>query len=424
MAQSARNAKVETRTSRLKLTKGKRYYTKIGEGLMLVYRRTAAGYGTWSAKILRPSGEYELRALGEADDQQESNGADVLTFYEAQQKARDVAKAEKIGAGIGRRGPLTLRQAIERYAENRESRKHADSDRTRLVGRLSESLLDTAVNDLAKSTLENWRNGLVAKGDGETVRRSKDSANRVLTVLKSSLNHAFEDDKNAIPTDKPWRTVKAFKDVGASRQDHFAESEVLTLIDKAREQDPAFADFIEAAFHTGARPPGELSVLDVRHFDAKNAQITIPSGKTGARVTTLTQEGVTFFTRMADGKKPRDILVPRANGERWGKSEQHRPMKAALAAAGLPSSASAYSIRHTYISRAIERGMPLNLIAENVGTSVRMIEQNYGKFIAQKRRELIEKYAPVLRVIEGGKETLQDIKSAKRRRKEVSAVGS
>src|SRR6185369_11295484 len=112
---------------------------------------------------------------------------------------------------------------------------------------------------------------------------------------------------------------------------------------------------------------GELAVIDAGHFDARNAQITIPAGKTGGRVTTLTREGVAFFKRVADGKHPKDALLPRADGERWGKSEQHRPMKAALKAAKLPASASMYSVRHTYISRAIERGMPLNLIAENVG---------------------------------------------------------
>ena len=33
--------------------------------------------------------KYALKALGTADDQQEANGVDVLTFYEAQGKARD-----------------------------------------------------------------------------------------------------------------------------------------------------------------------------------------------------------------------------------------------------------------------------------------------------------------------------------------------
>ncbi len=287
-----------------------------------------------------------------ADDYQESNGVDVLSFYEAQDKARAAALAEKLGAGVARGEPITLRQAIERYTENRASRKYADADQKRLLAHLTDNLLDTHVNELSKTTLERWRNGLAAKdGDDESRRRSQDSANRLLTILKAALNHAFQDDKNGILTDKPWRMVKAFKDVGAARLDHFTEAEVLTLIDKARELNPAFADFLEAAFHTGARPPGELAVLDVRHFDAKNAQISIPAGKTGARITTLTQEGVAFFRRLAAEKKPLDILVPREVGERWGKSEQHRPMKQALAAAELPSSASVYTIRRSPTSR-------------------------------------------------------------------------
>ena len=139
----------------------------------------------------------------------------------------------------------------------------------------------------------------------------------------------------------------------------------------------------------------------MQHFDTRRARIVIPDGKTGGRITGLTQEGVVFFARLIEGKRPRDILLPRADGERWGKSEQHRPMKKALEAAGLPATASLYTLRHSYVSRSIERGMPLTLVAENVGTSVRMIEQNYGKFIAQTRRELIEKTAPVLRVVKG-----------------------
>jgi hypothetical protein len=40
-------------------------------------------------------------------------------------------------------------------------------------------------------------------------RRSlgKDSANRVLTMLKAILNHAWNDESNAIPTDQAWRKV-------------------------------------------------------------------------------------------------------------------------------------------------------------------------------------------------------------------------
>jgi hypothetical protein len=51
------------------------------------------------------------------------------------------------------------------------------------------------------------------------------------------------------------------------------------------------------------------------------------------------------------------------------------------------------------MSRAIERGMPLTLLAENVGTSVKMIEKNYAHMLAASRRALVERTAPRLRVI-------------------------
>ena len=71
-------------------------------------------------------------------------------------------------------------------------------------------------------------------------------------------------------------------------------------------------------------------------------------------------------------------------------------MKRALTAAELDPSGTFYALRHSYISRAIEGGVPLNVVAENCGTSVRMIETTYAKMLAGKRREFIEKGAPCL----------------------------
>jgi hypothetical protein len=56
-------------------------------------------------------------------------------------------------------------------------------------------------------------------------------------------------------------------------------------------------------------------------------------------------------------------------------------------------------MRHTHISRAIENGQSLLVIAQNVGTSVAMIERNYAHLMVAKRREMIERTAPRLRVV-------------------------
>ena len=112
-----------SRSSRLKLAKGKRYSARIGEGLTIKYRRTEAGFGTWSAKILAADGTYKLKVLGSADDTQEANGVDVLDFWQAQDRSRSLARTAKIDAGIVGRGPPTVEQAIAVYARNRKARK-------------------------------------------------------------------------------------------------------------------------------------------------------------------------------------------------------------------------------------------------------------------------------------------------------------
>jgi len=52
-----------------------------------------------------------------------------------------------------------------------------------------------------------------------------------------------------------------------------------------------------------------------------------------------------------------------------------------------------YSLRHTYCSQSLLAGMNIKLLAENMGTSVRMIEKHYGKFVAAARQKLVEESA-------------------------------
>ena len=85
------------------------------------------------------------------------------------------------------------------------------------------------VPSLTKNVLERWLRDLVREGDEETVRRSMDTANRLWTIFKAALNHAFADDANQIQSDKPWRTVEPFKKVGKPREDHFTEAQVVRL---------------------------------------------------------------------------------------------------------------------------------------------------------------------------------------------------
>ncbi|WP_342108452.1 tyrosine-type recombinase/integrase [Methylobacterium sp. SI9] len=394
MARNTRSSKLETRTSRLRLPVAKKpVFARVAPGVSLGYRRNETA-GTWVLRVADGKGSSWTKRIGQADDFEESNGRSVLTFWEAQQQARTTAGGEK-GEGA-QMAPLTVEVAALAYLAGLEARNQrtAYDARRRLERLFLPRFGRSRIEDLTRRQLEAWRDGLVrAGGDAEQHRRSQDTANRVLSIVKAMLNHAVGDRTNGLTDDSAWRLVRPFQRVGRPREVHFTSAEVLRLLEGC--DDVGFRDLLTAGFLTGARY-GELASCQVRHFDAEGGTLYVPRGKTGARIVILQPEAVMFFSRLVIGREKNAQLLPRVDGNAWGASHQVRPMKKALLTAKLDPSGTFYALRHSYISRAIEAGVPLNVVAENCGTSVRMIETTYAKVLAAKRREFIANGAPRL----------------------------
>ena len=115
MSRTVRDSKLDSRTARLKLPIGLRHWRSITEKLALGYRRTAAGFGTWTARYFDEEKQaYVQTKLGTADDQADADGKEVLTFSQAQKLAQGDLKArsmERSGKGY------TIRDAIAAYLE-------------------------------------------------------------------------------------------------------------------------------------------------------------------------------------------------------------------------------------------------------------------------------------------------------------------
>ena len=357
-----------------------------GTRARLLPRRTAPVRGSSATG----GGDYSYRTLGHADDVVRADGRDVLTFEQA-------TRAALLPQATVPRGKLTVSGALKQYFVGFAARsKHARIVEQWADKRIVPTLGNIRVDRLTKTQIETWLAGLVRDNpdDPDAQRRSRYTANRILTILKAALNEAFADEANGIPSDTAWRRVKPFRNVGGARQEHFESSQVRLLVSKAATFDQRFANLVEVAYLTGARL-GELAGADVGDFDATKATLRV-NGKTGPRTITLTAETVATLQRIAGKRHTAMPLLPRTDGERW-RNTQHRPMQRALALAELPLAASFYSLRHSHISRAIEGGMPLSLIAENCGTSLLMIQRNYAHVLAKTRRATIEKTAPRLR---------------------------
>src|SRR6516164_5429009 len=89
MARKVSNAKLDTRSARSRLTARRQpYWTVISRGCALGYRRGTNG-GTWIGRFRDDTGRQHYEALGATDDARDADGLSVLSFPQAQARARD-----------------------------------------------------------------------------------------------------------------------------------------------------------------------------------------------------------------------------------------------------------------------------------------------------------------------------------------------
>jgi len=228
----------------------------------------------------------------------------------------------------------------------------------------------------------------IANEEGQRARRS--SINRVWSLLRAALNHAFHDGK--VPSDLEWRKVKPFKKVDAARVRYLTIAEAKRLINAAR---PDFRILVQAALQTGARY-GELTRLTVADFNPDVGTLSIQQSKSGkARHIVLTDEGVRFFRRLCAGRAGGEIMLRKVSGAPWTFAHQIRPMQETVARAKITPPISFHGLRHTWASHAGMNGMPLMVVARNLGhADTRMVEKHYGHLAPSYVADAVRKSAP------------------------------
>src|SRR5690242_10997659 len=90
MARRNRAPKLETPTSRSKLSARKKPYSiTIAPSVMLLYRRNK-GPGTWAVRLT--DAKDQVLWLAQADDYAQADGRDILDYWQAQDAARAKAR--------------------------------------------------------------------------------------------------------------------------------------------------------------------------------------------------------------------------------------------------------------------------------------------------------------------------------------------
>lgn len=386
MTRTVRGGRLETRTARLKLPPRARAYWNVTAkpGLHLGYRRLANRNGTWIARTYqgRP-GVYEQRAFAQADDYAESDGTEVLTYYEAAQRIAGVAPAVRHSSAYSVQDALT--SYLEYIARHRKSIVDA---RSRVNSYVAPYFGQRPLSTLTPADFEAWSKWAYAHDPragaatrkrrditgAELERRRKATLNKVITYLKAALDRAYQ--QGHIENRAAWARLRKFKATDSARIARLSDDEARRLTNAAA---PDFRRLLEVALLTGARY-GELIAFRARDFDDRSATLLVADSKSGKpRRIPLTDEGRQLLNSLTAGKEPDEVILVKQDGSAWKKDEQAERMRQTCVAANISPPINFHAIRHTTASLLVEKGVPLAFVADMLGHSdTRMVSKHYS----------------------------------------------
>lgn len=393
--------RLDLRTVRVRIaTREAPYWQRIGKGRALGYRkRHEHEPGTWVVRRFDSTAKQAMlhHVIGMADDQQDGNNRTVFSHEQALDAAQVWFKrAEKQASG-----KLTVAGAIDDYFVACAGRGVKGLERMRSAAKahILPALGNLAVNKLDRTRLEEWRDDLAnsprrlrtrrgasqrfapAPATEEQRMQRRDTANRILTVLRAALNYALERGKASPYVAFEWREVEAFHNVGRVRLRFLSDKEQQQLTSACAGD---FGNLVCAALFTGARF-GELSRLEVRDFDLVARKVFVAFSKSGkSRRVSLTPEGLRFFSGLCNQRGSEELMLSRSlDGKAtergpWHNRPAQRMLKAAWKAANIPA-VTFHELRHTTAATWIRRGVALPVVAEQLGhSSIALTVKHYG----------------------------------------------
>ncbi len=211
--------------------------------------------------------------------------------------------------------------------------------------------------------VEDW---LAGTGLGQSTR------GLVVGVLKGVMNWAVARQHLSV---NPLRTLKKPK---ALRRERVLSAEERKLILAA--VSPRFRDFLTVLEQTGCRPFSEAAKLTAAAIDWEKGKAVLrdhkTAGKGKARVIYFPPAVLEMLRALAH-LHPTGPLLRNRLGNAWRKDNVSHYLIRAAELLGIPEF-TAYAFRHTFITDALTKGVPVEVVAELTGNSPRIIHAHYS----------------------------------------------
>lgn len=373
------NHDIHKRTERIKFTPRDAPYwaPPLGINQSLGFRKlgpVGTDEGTWIARRVKDNGYHGTKSLGYVSDS--------FGFVEAREAARKWFADQERGVADGQ----TVTDACRAYLEDRRTEK-SEKNAADAEGRFERTVYGNdkypakpiagiKLDKLRTADVKAWRNALTTPTEPDGKALSKAAANRTLSTLKAALNLAVENGLVSGAATIEWSRVKAHENASKQRNLYLDLKQRRALLKAAK---GAIRNLIEASMLTGARA-GELTSAARKQFDDRSAVLDV-DGKTGPRSIPLSAPAAKLFTRLAKGKLPDARLLTRDDGKPWAHSDWDELVRTAAEKAKLPAGVCLYTLRHSFITQALQDGLPVSDVGKYVGTSAQMIEKNYHHLI-------------------------------------------
>jgi integrase len=357
------------------------YWQRLAAGAYVGFRR---GPDTWIARYRNRDGGQSYNAL-----------AGAIDYDDAKQQAE--AWFEQLGSAPVRRAHRgTVRDALEAYLvwlreQGRETTAETSEDRFKLIV-WDDPLASIPLQSLTRDDMRDWRDRL-------RPGRQPRSINRHVRSVVAGLNRAHSEGHVGNP--ESWKLPPLADDAEDDETAIFLTPEQRRALLAAAT--PAAAAFLRGLELTGARPK-ELAGATVGDLDAKHGTLRLAHRKgrparLRVRVVVLSAEGLKVFKGQARRKKPDAPLFLDPYGNAWTRHAWARDTREAIAAHNakatkrrrIPVEASAYSFRHARISELLQvYGVDPLTVAVQTGTSLRMLEKAYFRFIPAAMRDKLK----------------------------------
>jgi hypothetical protein len=377
---------IQTPTARARLApQGKPYKVRLLPGVWLGYRAAQSGTGSWIVIASNGRSGYWTKAFAHADDKQKADGEAVLSYEQAANKTRALARGD---ANAAADRPATISEALDAYEADLKGRGRNAYNANHPRIHLPQHLAAQPLSQVTSKQLRHWRDALIRTDMAPA------TVNRVMKAARAAFSLAERLDARVAANAQAWRVgLEMLPNAVKARDAVLVDTQIQAVVNAAYDISKPFGLFVQVHAETGSRS-SQLARCLVG--DLRGDILMVPAsrkgrnGGHGGHVGIPLTLGLTARLKQAAAGRPPDVpLLTRDDGEAWQAGDHKRLFAKAARAAGLPVDASIYSLRHSSIARALLRNVPIKVVADWHNTSVGIIEAHYGRFLSRHSDDLI-----------------------------------